>query len=273
MDIITQFEDRLRIKNVSSKTAYVYVRIAKALLHKNCEFFSQEQELLISYMSKRVKDGMSSSYLIQHLAVISFIRKTVLGINDKIEIPKPIREITIPDVLTKDEFQKIYTMTENVKHKCILALMYSAGLRCGEVVGLKIKDVDGANNKIIIRKSKGKIDRVVVLDESVLDLLRKYWAVYKTNEYLFEGQKGGVYSTRSIQEIVKNACKKAKIRKKISSHSLRHSCFTQLVKDGVDLRLVQRLAGHKNINTTAGYIRVTDEDVLNIKSPIKSISI
>ena len=96
---------------------------------------------------------------------------------------------------------------------------------------------------------------------------------YKTNEYLFEGQKGGQYSTRSIQEIVKQACKKAKIRKKISSHSLRHSCFTQLVKDGVDLRLVQRLAGHKNINTTAGYIRVTDEDVLNIKSPIKSMSI
>lgn len=273
MDILTQYENRLLIKNVSKQTANVYIRIAKHLISQNPNFFSQEQEAIISFMSNKVKEGMSGSYLIQHLAVISFIRKTILGINDKIEIPKPIREVTIPDVLTKNEFQKMYSLTENVKHKCILALMYSAGLRCGEVIGLRIKDVDGDNNKIIIRKSKGKIDRVVLLDESVLRLFREYWAIYRTNEYLFEGQTGGKYSGRSIQQIVKNACKRAGIRKNISSHSLRHSCFTQLVKDGVDLRLVQRLAGHKNINTTAGYIRVTDDDVLNIKSPIKSISI
>lgn len=272
MEIIQQFKNRLLIKNVSESTSLAYVRIAKVLLDFDSDFFSLPQEDIISFLSKKVKDGMSASYLTQHIAVIQFIRNNILDIQDKIKIPKPIRDVVIPDVLTKEEFQRMFFLTHNKKHKAILALMYSAGLRVSEATNLLMKDIDSGNEKIIIRKAKGKVDRVVMLDSGILLLLKEYWREYKTVKYLFEGQKGDKYSTRSIQLIVKRAAKLAGIKKKISSHSLRHSCFTQLVRDGVDLRLIQRLAGHKNINTTAGYIRTSDEDVLNIKSPIKGIS-
>jgi len=101
--------------------------------------------------------------------------------------------------------------------------------------------------------------------------MRNYWQSYKTNEYLFEGAKGGKYSEKSVQTIVKTTANKLGFKKKISSHSLRHSCLTQLIKDGVDLRTVQKIAGHKNINTTAGYIKIMDTDILKTKSPISNL--
>lgn len=141
------------------------------------------------------------------------------------------------------------------------------------MINLKIKDIDTENNKIIIKNSKGKVDRIVMLDKSILDFLRKYWTEYKTKEYLFEGSKGGKYSEKSIQTFVKKYAIKAGIIKKISSHSLRHSCLTQLIKDGVDLRTVQKIAGHKNINTTAGYIKIIDSDIIQTNSPISHIKL
>lgn len=192
--------------------------------------------------------------------------------NTKI-IPNPIQEQKQPDILSVNEMQKLITSINNLKHKSIIALMYSAALRVSEVVSLKIKDIDAKNNRIVLKQAKGKKDRIVMLDKSMLELLRRYWNEYKTKEYLFEGQKGGKYSTRSIQNIVKNNCKKIKILKHISSHSLRHSSITQMIKDGVDLRTVQRIAGHKNINTTAGYIRIYDSEILETVSPLKKINL
>jgi len=151
--------------------------------------------------------------------------------------------------------------------------MYSCALRVSEVINLKIVDIDSTNKKINIRSSKGKIDRVVMLDEKLLDMLRTYWMEYQTKEYVFEGSKGGKYSANSIQNIVKSKAKKAGINKKISSHSLRHSCLTQLIKNGVDLRRVQKIAGHKNINTTANYIKIVDSDIIDTVSPISAIMI
>jgi len=188
-------------------------------------------------------------------------------------LPRPKMEQRQPDVLSTEEFQLLLNGIVNLKHKSIVALMYSSALRVSELINLKVKDIDSKNKKINIRSSKGKIDRVVMLDESILNLLRQYWGQYKTVEYLFEGEKGGKYSVTSVQNIVKSKAKSAGINKRISSHSLRHSCLTQLIKNGVDLRRVQKIAGHKNINTTAGYIKIIDSDILNTESPIKSISI
>lgn len=273
MDILKQFENRLLIRFLSKNTIATYLRIAHSLLDYDKDFFISPQEKIIRYLSDKIKKGCSSSYILQHISVIDFIRNDILDISDKVKIKRPVRESTIPDILTKDEFLNLFNACQNIKHRAIIALMYSTGMRVGEVVTLLMKDVDSGNNKIIIRKPKGNIDRIVMLDVSVLELLRNYFKEYNPVKYLFNGQKGGMYSARSIQELIKNNCRKAGITKNISSHSLRHSCFTQLIKDGVDLRLIQRLAGHKNINTTAGYIRVTDIDVLDIQSPIKSIGI
>ena len=190
--------------------------------------------------------------------------------NNKI-LPRPIVEQKQPDILSVEEMQKIIDSISNLKHKAVVSLMYSCAMRVGEAVNLKIKDLDTKNNRIIIKNGKGKIDRVVMLDKSLLNLLREYWGVYKTNEYLFEGAKGDKYSAKSIQTIVKSAANKIGLKKKISSHSLRHSCLTQLIKDGVDLRTIQKIAGHKNINTTAGYIRLVDEDIIGTVSPLSKI--
>ncbi len=135
MDILQQFENRLLIKNVSKRTLYGYMNIAKALLGHDPNFFSSPQENIVTFLSGKVKEGFSTSYLVQYMAVIQFIRNNIFDIHDKIKITKPIREMIIPDVLTREEFQKIYSITTNLKHKAILALMYSAGLRCGEVAG------------------------------------------------------------------------------------------------------------------------------------------
>jgi len=271
MDLLTNYENRLLVRNLSKHTIEVYVSVAKKLLAINANFFSQSQEEIINFLAAKVKRGCSGSAIAQHIAVIDGIRKDIVGIPDNIKIKKPQRDAVLPDVLTTEEFQKLYSTIRNTKHKIAVALMYSTGMRVGEVVSLKIKDIDSLNNKIIIRKPKGKVDRVVLLDEKIFLLIKEYLSEYNPKEYFLNGEKGGQYSSRSIQMIVKSACKKANIEKNISTHSMRHSCFTQLIKNGTDLRTVQRLAGHKNINTTAGYIRITDQDVLDIKSPIKSI--
>jgi site-specific recombinase XerD len=147
--------------------------------------------------------------------------------------------------------------------------MYSCALRVSEVVDLKIKDIDAKNNKINIRNGKGKVDRITMLDNNLLEILRKYFCEYKVKEYLFEGAKGEKYSVKSVQNIIKKAA--MSFGKNISSHSMRHSCLTQLIKNGVDLRSVQKLAGHKNINTTANYIKIIDADITSIESPLTAI--
>lgn len=192
--------------------------------------------------------------------------------NNKI-LPRPKVEQKQPDILSVEEIQMSIDSIQNLKHKAIFSLMYSCAMRVGEVCNLKLKDLDTKNNKIIIKNGKGKIDRIVMLDHSLLKLLREYWSAYKTSEYLFEGAKGGRYSEKSIQTLVKTAVNKVGIKKKISSHSLRHSCLTQLIKDGTDLRTVQKIAGHKNINTTAGYIKIIDSDILETVSPISKIKV
>jgi site-specific recombinase XerD len=162
-------------------------------------------------------------------------------------------------------------VTINLKHRTVIALMYACALRVSEAINVKINDIDSKNSKINIRNSKGKIDRIVMLDDSLLSLIREYWKVYRVSSYLFEGATGNHYSVTSIQNIVKSSAKKAGINKRISSHSLRHSCLTQLIKNGVDLRRVQKIAGHKNINTTANYIKIIDSDILETESPVKAI--
>lgn len=165
------------------------------------------------------------------------------------------------------------TRTDNIKHKSIIALMYSTGMRANEVCSVKINDIDSNSGLIRIRQAKGMKDRVAMLDDSLLKILRFYFTEYKPVGYLFNGAKGDRYSVRSIQKIITNAAAKCKIRKRISSHSMRHSCFTQLIKDGVDIRHIQKLAGHKNINTTARYLQINDLDVLAIKSPLSNLDL
>lgn len=269
------FQEKLLLRNLSDSTIKSYcsqIVLSSKLLNKDIDFIDENDLRTIVIKSK--KRNISSSTQMAIINAFKAYFKEIHGRKFNHDIlPRPKVEQKQPDILSIEEFQKMINVIENTKHKTIVCLMYSAGLRVSEVVNLKIKDVDGNNKKINIRNSKGKIDRIVMLDESILNLMRKYWEAYKTKIYLFEGAKGDIYSAKSIQSIVKNASNKIGLQKKISSHSLRHSCFTQLIKNGTDLRTVQKIAGHKNINTTANYIKIIDDDVLSTDSPIKHIKL
>ncbi len=215
-----------------------------------------------------LKNKFSSSYQNQIVNAIKLFFKIVK--DSKIEIDKihrPKREKTLPNVLSKEEVLKIIDATENLKHKTLLALIYSAGLRISEAISMKLKDIDSIRMLIHVKNAKGKKDRYTLLSEKVLLLLREYYLVYKPKEYLFEGQFGGMYSSRSAQVILKQAAEKAGIRKPITLHTLRHSFATHLLESGTDLRYIQDLLGHSSPKTTMIYTHVTNDSLKKIKNP------
>jgi integrase/recombinase XerD len=275
MENLEIFKQKLLLKNMSERTIMAYVSVLNLTAKRlNLEINSITESDLVGYIISGKKRKMSSSTQMMVINAFKAYFKEVYGKKfDHDILPRPKVEQKQPDILSVEEIQSVINSISNIKHKSIVALMYSAALRVSEAINLKIKDIDSKNNKINIKNSKGKIDRVVMLDDSILKLLREYWGQYRTNEYIFEGARGSKYSTTSVQNIVKRAVKNIGIHKKISSHSLRHSCLTQLIKNGVDLRTVQKIAGHKNINTTAGYIKIIDSDILKTDSPIKLINL
>lgn len=271
MDSMTNFNELMFLKNFSQSTIKLY----NGSINQCSKFLKKEPEL--------IDENDIREYLLKNKQLSSSTKMSVINsfktyfrlcydrdFNHKI-LPRPKVEQKQPDILSTEEVQTMITKTTNLKHKAIICLMYSCALRVSEVVNLKVKDIDSKNNKINIRNGKGKVDRITMLDSSLLDILRQYYCEYKVKEYLFEGAKGEQYSVKSVQNIIKKASDS--FGKQISSHSMRHSCLTQLIKNGVDLRSVQKLAGHKNINTTANYIKIIDSDITEIVSPLMKINI
>jgi len=174
----------------------------------------------------------------------------------------------IPVVLSLIEMKSILDRTKNIKHKAIIASIYGLGLRSSELLNLKIIDVDGSRNVVYIIKGKGKKDRVVMLSKKLKLQLRDYFKIYKPKVFLFEGQNGGNYTQSSIQKVIKQAAKRASIKKNITAHTLRHSFATHLLENGTDIRIIQKLLGHKDIKTTQIYTRVSAAVIENVKSPL-----
>lgn len=184
-------------------------------------------------------------------------------------IPRPQKESKLPVVLSQDEVLRIFEAVDNLKHKTILMLIYSAGLRVGESVRLKIEDIDGDRKLIHLRGAKGKKDRYTLLSDVVLQLLREYFKEYKPKEFLFEGGGGRRYlSERSVQHVFERAVAATEIRKQVSVHSLRHSFATHLLEGGTDLRFIQEILGHNSSKTTEIYTHVSNKSLGAIVSPL-----
>ncbi len=182
-------------------------------------------------------------------------------------IERPRRDKKLPVVLSKEEVSKLIELTINLKHKTLLALIYSAGLRISEALSMKPKDIDSKRMLIHVKNAKGKKDRYTLLSEKILLLLREYYTIYKPKKYLFEGQNGGQYSSRSAQAVLKEAASRAGITKPISLHTLRHSFATHLLEGGTDLRFIQELLGHSSPKTTMIYTHVSNSNLKKIKNP------
>ncbi len=186
---------------------------------------------------------------------------------------RPRREKRLPVILSQDEIESIIKTLKNIKHKLVISLIYSAGLRISEAVNLKKTDIDYNRSVIIIRQSKGNKDRQTPLSQKIVDMINTYTDEYSTKTYLFEGQKGGKYTVKSIQNVFKKACKNAGIQKNATVHTLRHSYATHLLEAGTDLRIIQEILGHASSKTTEIYTHVSKKIIGQVKSPLDSINI
>jgi len=182
---------------------------------------------------------------------------------DKVSFKRPKSEKKLPQVIDGEYIKKQLSKITNLKHKTILTLTYSVGLRVSEIVNIKIEDIDSKRMIIHIKNAKGKKDRIVPLSQNVLELMREYWKEYKPKEYLFNGQSGGRYSINSCQKIYKKY-----IDDSSSIHTLRHSSFTNLLESGTDLRIIQKIAGHSSSKTTEIYTHVSNQLLSKVNLPI-----
>jgi site-specific recombinase XerD len=177
-------------------------------------------------------------------------------------------------VLSVEEVQKILESVENLKHRALLMLIYSAGLRVGEVIRLKAEDINSDRMLIHVRGSKGRKDRYTLLSEKALCVLQEYWREYRPQKWLFSGQKDESHiSERTVQQIFHHAKRRAGINRDVSVHSLRHSFATHLLESGVDLRYIQELLGHKSSKTTEVYTHVSNKVLGKIQSPLDGMKL
>jgi site-specific recombinase XerD len=183
-------------------------------------------------------------------------------------VDRPMKDKLLPSVLSEEEIQKLFWAARNIKHRCILFLLYSAGLRISELLNLKWKDVDEYRMIIYIRGGKGRKDRITLLSKLALDYLRHYIDLYGPNEWLFESPGGGPYSARSVNHFIHKYCHRAGITRHASAHTLRHSFATHLLERGTDLRYIQTLLGHESSRTTERYAHVTKRGFDKLISPL-----
>jgi len=218
---------------------------------------------------------LSENTIHSRMNAVKFYFEHVLGRQRIfIDIPRPKKRIMLPNVLAISQVEKLFAQLENLKHKTMIYLAYSAGLRVSEVVNLKIKDIHSERMVINIKGAKGKKDRIVGLSQGILELLRKYYIAYKPSDWLFDGQyTGEPYSSRSLQSIFHRAKDAAKIRQDVTFHSLRHSYATHLHEAGTDIKLIQELLGHNDIKTTLRYTHVSKRTIEAIKSPFDSLNL
>jgi site-specific recombinase XerD len=183
-------------------------------------------------------------------------------------IPRAKKEKHLPEVLSKDEIIKMLSHLKNPKHHCIISLLYGSGLRVGEVVRIKMKDLDLERMVLLVRQGKGKKDRFTILPESLKDILNKQRKIKSSNDYLFTNPNNKHLSEASVQKIVAKTARGVGINRVVSPHTLRHSFATHLLENGTDMRYVQELLGHSDIRTTQIYTHVTNSAIRNIKSPL-----
>jgi len=273
--ILEEYTTMLQLKRYSLSTRKSYINAFQNFLvffsHKKIDDLKKNE--IQEYLLKQLENGTSSSSQNLQINAIKFYYEKVIGRKREIyDLPRPKKEHKLPSVLSEEEIIKLFKQVSNIKHKAILYLIYSGGLRLSEVVNLKITDIDSKRNLILIRESKGKKDRTTLLSQALLELLRDYYREYKPENYLFEGQKREQYSVRSVQNIFRMALSKSGIKKHATVHTLRHSFATHLLERGTDLRYIQELLGHANSKTTEIYTHITKKGLDKIVSPLDNLT-
>jgi len=273
---IKKYIQWLSSKRYSPNTIKTYSEALKSFLifYREKAITEITNEDVVIYNNEYIlKNNLSSSYQNQIVNAIKLffttIRETKIEI-DKIHRPK--RSKLLPNVLSKEEVKLILNAHNNIKHKTMLSLIYSCGLRRSELLNLKPADIDSKRGIVIIRQGKGKKDRIVPLSLKILEMLREYYSICRPKIWLFEGQNlGEQYSEYSLQSVLKQALQKTGIKKQVTLHWLRHSYATHLLEAGTDLRYIQELLGHNSSKTTEIYTHVSTKSIQQIKSPFDDL--
>lgn len=221
-----------------------------------------------------IKNGFSASYQNQIISAIKLYYE-VSGEGRILPhiLERPRRSRALPKVFSKEEVVRILNSTRNIKHKLLLWMIYSCGLRRSEATNIKLTDLDRNRNLLHIREGKGGVDRIVPVPDKVWKKLDEYIEGYNPRKYLFEGQGGEKYSVESVYNVFKQALKKACILKEVGVHSLRHSYATHLHENGLDIRYIQELLGHKSTRTTEIYTHVSRRNLIAVRSPIEDLDL
>jgi site-specific recombinase XerD len=264
-----EYLQKLELKQYALSTSKTYINLFEDFINyfKTWELKQIDEEQIRSYLQGLVHQGKSHAHINQVINSIKFYYETVLEMPNRFyRIERPIKKETLPKVISMEEVASIITNTNNIKHRCIVSLLYSSGLRRGELFNLKLNDIDSKRMVINIINGKGGKDRLTILSETVLKDLRTYFKVWSPEIYLFEGAKGSQYSGSSVSRIIDAARKKARIRKKVTPRMLRHSFATHLLETGTDLRYIQTLLGHRSTKNTEIYTQVAISNLKIIQS-------
>lgn len=270
---IDRYSTDCRLKYNSEATFSNYISCVKSFLIKFNKYNEPKEIPTHEIKEYLLKFNTINTRKHNLCAIKSFYQLTV-GMPNKIDkIPYPKSDKKLPVVLSVDEIQAMFNVCDNLKHKVILALLYSCGLRVSELINLKWQHIDRSRMIINIIQAKGNKDRQVMLTPELLPLLEKYYFKYKPTEYVLNGQFSLQYSDRSVGEAVKQLAVKAGINKRVYTHLMRHCSFTHMVESGTDINLIQKLAGHSNVKTTMIYTHISHNHISKIQSPLTQIKI
>ena len=266
-NLLDKTERVLRLRNYSPKTRKAYLLYIKEYIRfsKNAKI-KNKQKAIEEFLLDKHKRKQSPQTVNLALNAVKFLYAEVLKDSQKIYLKFAKRSKKLPVILSRTEIEKIIQATDNPKYKLMISLGYACGLRIGEVINLKVKDLDINELVVHIKDAKGKKDRISVLPEKLQDNLRNIIATKNSSDFIFTSNRGKKLTATSLQKMFRKSLAKIKINKSATFHSLRHSFATHLLENGTDLRYVQELLGHSNIRTTQIYTQVTNPKLKNIKS-------
>ncbi|WP_204347083.1 tyrosine-type recombinase/integrase [Psychroserpens algicola] len=245
---------------ISDFLAYYHQVLTPELTNRQIELYIEDVYIKRKYSISKQRQFISALKIFKvYYPEVTF---------SAIDLIRPNRDRYLPTVLSKEEVIYLIRVTKNLKHRAVIAIIYSCGLRISELINLELKHIDINRRQIIIKNSKGRKDRYVIIAESFLPLLRNYLGTYAPSCYFVEGRNQQRYSAESVRQFLRQSCRLANIHKRVTPHTLRHSYATHLLENGIDLRYIQELLGHSKPETTMIYTHVAKKDLLYIKSPL-----
>lgn len=272
-DEVLKLVQQLMLQRYSENTVRTYRQaFIQYLLETEDSLQNPNREQIRNYLLKQIRNqNWSESTQNTFINALAFYFRKVAKIEVDLRNLRPREPKSLPNVLSEDEVIKILQACENTKHKTILMLVYSAGLRLSELISIRVADINFASNKIFIKSGKGKKDRYSILSEKMKSQLHEYQRGYRPRYWLFEGQTDEQYSVRSVQAILRRAVEKAGVNPFATVHTLRHSFATHLLERGTDIRYIQEILGHNSVKTTEIYTHITKKGGEQIKSPLDNL--